>query len=585
MSHSSPVKKIAIVNPYIQRGLLESSEVEATYRFIAAAKNIGIEAVSFSQQEDVYDFNPDFVIPITWQEPKLTHYPTYGLLIMPVKWITCSPRFMRNVMTYDGYFSVSTSVSEWLYKICLMTNKPFYMTDALFTVPKTTFKELDFNNAKAAYLGVNWDGLRHHALFEYFADGKNLTCFGPKASWIKYPANLYGGMVPFDGFSVLDTYAKNGIGLCINHPDADQDGIPTCRIFEIVAASAIAICSDNKYYQDHFGDTVLYVNKNLPTKDLADAIKEKIDWVRQHPGDARDMAKMAHDIFCRNLASEVMIEKMVGLHQGVIKNAGFIRNPAATAPLLKEKLTYLIYTDNENTIQNLIKDIQSQSYDNISVVLLAKTQDILNQLAKYKSNNISTLLYTGPDHNRELMQLLKDQHSEWLCILKNEDRIFTNHAAMLINAYNKSPHERALESTVVVFSNSLEHSIANNLQDKIQDPFMLYLNNKSRVGNVLPVGEIPLCAVTFKLTERMLQALTNTDFTTSLRIDYAMSHNPLDMAIHANLILSSSSVEPGKESVLIIHNATSIFNFNNQVQGQGQLFQDERQRTQQQLST
>lgn len=458
------------------------------------------------------------------------------------------------------------------------------MTDALFTVPKTPFKELNLKNAKAAYLGVNWDGLRHHALFQYLQQGDYITCFGPKASWIKYPASLYGGMVPFDGFSVLDTYAKHGIGLCINHPDADQDGIPTCRIFEIVASSAVAICSDNKYYQDHFGDTVLYVNKNLPTKELADAIKEKIDWVRHHPNEARDMAKMAHDIFCRNLASEVMIEKMAGFHQGVIKNAGYI--PAAIPDMSKDRLTYVIAVDDANSAHTLIEDIQNQSYEHVSAILLAKTPDSFSQLANYNSPNITTLMYTGPEHNQELMKLLKDQQSTWLCILKGEDRIFKNHATLLLDTYKKSQHERAAESTVVLFSNSLEHSATANLQDKIQDPFMLYLTNKTRIGNVLPVGEIPLCAIAFKLTERMLQALAGADFTSHIRIDYAMSHQPLDIAIHANMILSSAATTlPGKQSVLIIHNATSIFNFNNQSAGQGHLFLDERQRTQQQLST
>lgn len=562
MSLQKKVSKIAIVNPYIQRGLVESSEVEATIRFIKAAKNIGIEAREFKSSEDIFDFDPDFVIPISYQEPKLTRYPTYGLLIMTVRWVIGSPRFLRNICSYDGNFAVSTHVYDWLNNVCKATNKAFHVANAAFTVPRTEFKELDLRNAKAAYMGVNWDGLRHHGLFQHFEKGDYLKCFGPRESWVKYPANLYGGKIPFDGFSALENYANHGIGLCINHPDHDRDGVPTCRIFEIVASSAVALCTNNIYYKNNFGDTVLYVDMNLNSDDLAAAIKEKIDWVRSHPNEAKEMARAAHEIFNEQLSLEVMIENMVKMHYEVVRNNGFIK----TTMVEKPKITYTIRVNNIDTIDNLINDINNQTYENADILLLIdQSQQMHADKLKQKqshNNKIHILNYNGLNSNAEIIQFFINNRTEWFGIINNDDRLFPNHSSLLMKNYSQSRHNKNDEATAIVFSNSLEHTDTKILSDKIQDPHMLYLQSNVRVGNVTPCGNIPSCAVLFKLTQPMLDACKGINFGTDLKIDYATSTDPLEVAIHANEITCSSSMANSTMStVLIIKNATSPFNF------------------------
>jgi hypothetical protein len=573
------VTKIAILNPYLQRNLTESSEMEASMRFIDAAKKLGIEAKIFSRNEDIYDFNPDFVIPISHQEPKLTSFPTYGLFINPLQWVLSSERFVRNIFTYDGYFLVSPHIYNWLKEICTRISKPLYTANAAFSVPKTVFQPLDYKNAKAAYMGVNWDGLRHFDLFQNFKDGKDIICYGPKESWAKYPTDLYAGMLPFDGISTLKAYAACGAGLGINHAAMDDEGIPTCRTFEIAAASAIAICTENKYIREYYNDSVLYVDKNLSTNELADAIKEKIQWIRSNPNLATEMAKSAHDIFNNQLSLECFIENMVNMHYQFIRDNGFIKQTEVTASK-KPKITYLIPADENNSIKNILQDVHNQTYNNIDIILLAANEEVEKNLKQQYKDELTIISYSGLQNNPALLQHLIDNDTRWVGFLNVNDKIYKNHCTLLINNYQQSQHDKSDESTVVLFSSSLEHSTSSDLRDKLQDAHMLYLTNNNRVGNLTPCGDIPLCSVLFKLTPTMFTAFQAIDYSKNIRVNYALSSTPFDLAIHVNEVTCSAAVlEADKASVLTIENMNSPINFpSNYTSIEGKLLVDARQR-------
>ncbi|GEM_PF-4101859 len=575
--------RIAIVNPYLLRGHTESSEVEATARFIIAAKNLGIEAAAFSTSDEVHDFNPDFVIPISQQEPKLTRYPTYGLCLNPIRFVTASQRFMRNVFTYDGYFALTPNIVNWLLETCKATNKTLHIINAAFTVPRTEFKPLDLSNATAAYLGVNWDGQRHFELFEHFHDGSFLKCYGPKGSWDKYPPSLYGGMIPFDGVSALDTYARHGIGLCINHQFMEEEGIPTCRTYEIPASSAVTISFNNSFHRHHYGDSILYVDKNMPTSDLANAIKEKIIWVRNNPVQAQEMARSAHEIFNRQLSLEFFIENMVRLHMQVVKENGFTHVEKQVSQSVRmPKITYISKITDTKELMQLVNDIKNQTYANVNLVLLIDKHDValMNEVQPYLDARVSMYHYANVDNNDGLLKSLHDAGTEWLGIVKCGDRLFKNHCSMLMKSYRNSQHDKSNEALALAFGNSLDHAHSDSLKDKIQDAHMLYLTSKVRIGNITPCDEIPLCAVLFKLSEALLAAFRQLDLMTRVRMEFETSTDPLEVAIHSNEITCSSlAADDGNRDILLIHNAVSPLYFKSNLHhAQGMLLVDKAQR-------
>lgn len=141
----SNVSKIAILNPYLDLNLTEFSDKRYFQSFIDAAKKLGIKTAIFKRSNEIYDFNPDFVISVSPQEPKLTHFPTYLSILSPLDTIGASQRFTRNLLTYDGYFSTSSSTIDRLKNLCHSLNKSFYSAHAAFSVDKTESNPLDFH--------------------------------------------------------------------------------------------------------------------------------------------------------------------------------------------------------------------------------------------------------------------------------------------------------------------------------------------------------------------------------------------------------------------------------------------------------
>lgn len=552
------VKKIAIINPYLQGGHTETAEIEAANRFILAAKRLFITAKMFAKSEDVESFDPDFIITHTYQEPKLTHYPTYGLLTMPIAWVKDVPRFVRNILTYDGFLTSSPSVINWLTDLCKRTNKSTYIAHSAFSHYQTEFVPLDFKNAIAAYLGTNWDGKRHHDLFTHsqLSDGSYLKCYGPQKSWSHYPDALYGAEVPFDGLSVLSIYAKNAVGLCVNHPDFDREGIPTSRTFEIAAASALPICSHNQFIRDAFGDAVLYIDRGLSGQELATQIIEHMKWIRSNPSIAQEMARQVHAIFCEKLSMEFFIQKIIDMHKK--KHAENIDNAITNQStihmqykdLAKEKVSYIINTDKKTAPEKIIqcvKQVFNQTYKNVNVIVLGK-QKLLKSLKSATDFNGLDVEFFTHNENVKIQKTLSNAGTKWFGILGIDDIIFQNHISTLMKMFSDANNSLSGHKIAALYSGTLEFSAQKILQDVIVDECSIVKNDKVRVGYFGQYNNSPESKGLFYPGSLLLN-LNFFDTESFLKINF---HD-----CNAKLLLEESGVD---KSVIFSPNITSACN-------------------------
>jgi hypothetical protein len=102
-NEKSMIKKIAILVPHAER---DNTNIEM---LDALAKSKGMISKLFYISDDIDAFAPDCVIALSPQDAKLTRYPTYGFIDKPTKEYLGLPRYIRNILTYDGYI---TSMSE-----------------------------------------------------------------------------------------------------------------------------------------------------------------------------------------------------------------------------------------------------------------------------------------------------------------------------------------------------------------------------------------------------------------------------------------------------------------------------------------
>ena len=513
---SNAVSRIAILNSYLQGGHVDIAESESSRRFINAGKNLGIEVRVFAKSENIADFNPDFVVAITYQEGKLTKYPTYVSLNIAPSLVYEVPRFIRNILSCDGFLTISPSVVDWLTGLCAANDKILNIGHAAFSVPRREFVSPDFENASVMYCGTNWDGLRHQNLLWQMTSGEILKCYGPAKSWEQYPATLFGGAIPFDGVSLFNAYHKHGIGLCIGYPAFDKEGIASSRIFEIAAAGALPLCSNNSLIKSLYGDAVLYLEDD--ERSMAYQIMQAVQWVRANPQTAQDMARRANEIFNQELSMEVYINNMVSLHEEVMNNKLFVKTQLADS----QGVTYLLRAKHINDkLIFLLDDLLSQSYENINIIVLSESPSgRLQELVTHfglAANKIKFVEYHGSQDNQVVLDVLQSSKTDWLSILSLEHRIFPNHTSMLLD-YALKPRQSTTPLAAVT-AGSLEHSTTHVLPEVMSAEYLIHTQNKVRLSfsQIEPAHALFATLISFPLLK---QELCNTsDF---YQLDEAM---------------------------------------------------------------
>ena len=97
------LRRVALLNRYADW----SDQRERVARLRAAFARMGIEFETFDRSEKIDAFAPDCVLVTSLQDPKLTKFPTYGLIALPLHEFLHIPRFVRNLLTYDGHLTIS----------------------------------------------------------------------------------------------------------------------------------------------------------------------------------------------------------------------------------------------------------------------------------------------------------------------------------------------------------------------------------------------------------------------------------------------------------------------------------------------
>lgn len=275
--------KVAIHNSFFGQ---VCAEKELARRISLAGENIGWEILETGSSSFIRDFNPDFVLALHFSMPKLTGFPTYGCMWNPPvffdkydKSINKTDCSTKNIVSYDAYLSSSLLMNEWINDILAYKEKKIFIAPFYTSCNQTNYRVPKLDNPRLIYIGTNWDGFRFQELFKKLDLNDFLSIYGASSGW-SYINNSYKGVLPFDGISVLQSLTEAGIGLCLHKEEHCKFGIPSMRIFEIVASGAIAICGDHPFIRENFSDCVLYLDDDLNNTQKAEQISEYVDWIK-----------------------------------------------------------------------------------------------------------------------------------------------------------------------------------------------------------------------------------------------------------------------------------------------------------------
>lgn len=193
-----------------------------------------------------------------------------------------------------------------------LKNVPSDVFSLYFSVPSRPYKQLKFDTV--FYAGMNWDKKRRDGFADIYKmlDQKGaLHVYGPASSWEGHGLSGYEGALDFQSESIIKAIQRAGICLVFHSEGHIQSGMPSARVFEAAAASAMIISDRHPFVEAHFSDCVLFIDESKPVEDIKQQITKHIDWIQNHPGEAAQMAKKANHIMNTHFSAEKQIQTLV----------------------------------------------------------------------------------------------------------------------------------------------------------------------------------------------------------------------------------------------------------------------------------
>jgi phosphoglycerol transferase len=435
--------KIAVIDSF--PNLPRTAEKEFIKRLIIAGNRIGVEIITTVTSDDIYKANPDFVIATHEYTPKLTEYLTIGAMWSPPSFFKNDIERVRNVLSYDGYLSGSLNVTHYLQDILSKVPNRKEISDFIF-LPSSPSKKLAteeiINDRTLMYSGVHWDGHRHGELFYRLSELEIINLYGPSDSW-RYVQKSYRGEIPFDGSSIFDKIQKHGLSLCLHKKEHRVANTPSMRLFEAVSAGAVVISDKILFAEKVFGDTIFYLDTELPIDEQVDFVKNKTDWVKCNPKKALEMSIESNQIFNNNWSLEILLGKVINFASAIKKNN---ENSLKNKQSRQASLDVIIRCGSRelSVIKRSVQSVINQTNISAKVILVDYSdRDDIRQFAKKQGDSVKYILSKKTGYrSTALWDGLRNVKSNYFAVMDDDDWVMPNHWYQLISALQEKRFEQ-----------------------------------------------------------------------------------------------------------------------------------------------
>ena len=375
----------------------KNSELELIKRIARVSKTLGHECLVVDpfghplslegvhlEGEDVFDAQKyNFCLHLHYVNPNIFDTFSYAVNWNPLDYVVRNPvegatRLPGDQVVYraacleshDALLSAgSDEMDDFAGSLNLVSrqqivNKSLYLHTTSEVVEDVEFP--DFNNFKVFYIGINWErqqGVdRHGSLIERL-DATNLVDF--YGVGIQYGIPLwegvrnYKGELPFDGGkSIMERSNQCGVSLALHSKSHRKSGLVSTRIFQACAAKTLTLCDDNPFVLKYFGDCVLtFKYGDDPAENFA-RIMEKIEWIRQNPVKAEEMARKAHRVFVEKFSLQSELANLFDNHQDSVlqyQDKFCVRDTSSLVDVL-----YVYRCDQENDLNCFFQNLAAQ---------------------------------------------------------------------------------------------------------------------------------------------------------------------------------------------------------------------------------
>lgn len=285
-------------------------ELSFAYRIQAACRNIAWKAdlIYLKNSQDLHGKDYDFVInfaPGIYEHPKCNNYLA---IFHPKHHFFKQPEVLKDKFcSYDGY---------------LLTYEPeSFPYPFMLWYPSVQHREYQtVNPLHLFYVCSSWGNRLQNKTFQNFLnllEQEDYTRFYGKKLFRELYPRSYQGEISFDANSLLDCMARAGVALVLHSTDHNEYSLPSGRIFEAAASSCVIICDQNAFVQEHFGNSILYIDTSETGSSIFHQIQNHMMWIWENKRDALEKARRAHEIYKSKFLLEDQLLRLEVFHNQI----------------------------------------------------------------------------------------------------------------------------------------------------------------------------------------------------------------------------------------------------------------------------
>ena len=445
--------RIAIQNSWPNIPL--SAESEFIARALSVCRTLGFDAAEVVTSDDILRFKPDCVLVTHEYSPKLTPFPTLGLLWSPCSFYAHDPVRHKSILSYDGWLCGSEEIVEWLRDFLASKGRQPLIHSHLFLPSAVDNGPTgDLPSVPAlTYVGRHWDGTRHGAIFRSLGERVEMNIYGPPESWA-HVGDRYRGTLPCDGQSVVEAIRSSGIALCLHKAAHRKYNCPSMRLFEGAAAGALIICDDFAFPRHWFRDSVLYIDPQLPASLVTEQIVAHVEWARANREAANRLARRSNELFRRALTLDRMLESLPPFVDRVRERSRMVVARNAVNDHVTVEYIVRVGSRPVGMVARALDSLATQTHRGISITIIQfhPVEGLDALLAHHRTNfrRIRRLIVPNNDKRSTAWWAgLNNVEAEFFAFLDDDDSLHQNHVASIMDFFERHPDRGFVYSGVI----------------------------------------------------------------------------------------------------------------------------------------
>jgi phosphoglycerol transferase len=435
--------RIAIQNSW--PNVPQSAENEFIARALLVCQRVGFDAVEVVTSDDILRFKPDCVLVTHEYSPKLTPFPTLGLLWSPCSFYAYDPLRHKSILSYDGWLCGSGEIAEWLQDFLVSKGRQPLIHSHLFlpSAPDCGPAGNLPSELTLMYVGRHWDGTRHGAIFRSLGERVQMNIYGSAESW-PHVGDSYRGMLPCDGRSLIEAIRSSGIALCLHKVAHRKYNCPSMRLFEAAAAGALIISDDFAFPRQWFRDSVLYVDPQLPASLVTEQVVAHVEWARANQEAATRLARRSNELFRRALTLDRMFDSLPPFVDRVRERSRMVVAPNTVHNHATVEYIIRVGSRSVGMVCRALDCLATQTHRGIAITIIQfhPVEGLDALLAQHHANfrRIRRLVVPNDDKRSTAWWAgLKSVEAEFFAVLDDDDLLHPNHIASIMDYFEHHP--------------------------------------------------------------------------------------------------------------------------------------------------